>query len=341
MTIRTLLFTGTIFGCGALLAQPSLTSTNSVGALGTDYNVSTAGFTSGFGTTGAAQSYSFGPAEAVTPLGNRTFFYLDPSVTPSTVFGSTLLVTDGGSDTVFYQVNGNGLQRLGERDAIVGGVLTYTDGPLELKLPLAYGDTWTDNLAATYVVSGYPVTRTGTVVGAADGWGSLALPVSTYDDVLRVKVRRVMDDQNPIAPVHRTFDTYYFFNGILAHPVLKLSIDTVVFGANAPAETRSAQWMGGPGQVGIGELNYNDIQFTAYPNPANAEVNLTFATDRVAKTAEVLNTTGQVVKQVALTSNSGSAMAAAFNVSGLSQGVYQVRVSFSDGTRSTQRLVVR
>lgn len=341
MTLRTLLSTTCLVTSGVLLAQPTLTGTNSVGAAGTTFAINTAGFTAGYGVAGTAQAYQFNAADGQAPVGNRTFYYVDPG-TSSPVPGTTVLVTDGGTDTIFYQLGPTGLERSGERE-LGGQLVVYSDKPLDLKLPLEYGDTWTDNLAATYTLSGFPVTvtRTGSIVGIADGWGTLQLPVANYNDVLRVKIRKVINDQNPTLPINRSFDTYYFFNGILGHPVLKMSIDTVRIGTNAPTATSSVQWMGGAGEVGISELNFDDVQFTAYPNPASAEVNLDFAADRIARSVEVFNATGNLVKQEALANNSSNSIAGAFNVTGMAQGVYQVRVLFSDGTRSTQRLVVR
>ena len=337
MNIRTLLFTTSVFGGSMLIAQPTLTATNSVGASGSEFPIARADNFMDVGASGAAQAYGFWPAS----VGNRDYKYLAPSVTPTTVASATLLTTDGGTDTLFFSFGTDGLERRGEKNSLAG-LVTYSDPVLELKLPLDYGDTWTDNFAASFSVQGIANTRIGTIAGEADGYGSLALPEAIVDDVLRVKVRKVINDQNPFAAIYWSFDTYYFFDGMTGHPVMKMSIDTVIIGAGNPAVTRTAEWMFGPGQVGVTELSYDDVQFTAYPNPATAEVNLSFNnSERAARSVEIFDASGQLIQQQAIANTGGGLIASAFDVSGLAQGVYQVRLSFSDGTRSTQRLVVR
>ncbi|MCB0768625.1 MAG: hypothetical protein KDB95_15555, partial [Flavobacteriales bacterium] len=172
--MRTLLLSLSLPLGGALLAQPTLTAANSVAAPGQDFPVSTGTSYVYEGGTGAGQTYGFWMLPA---SGNRTYSYLAPGVTPtsSMIPSATVLTTDGGSDTLFYGIGSTGLELRGERSALAGGAYAYTDPLVELKLPCDYLDTWTDQMAASYVVSGFPVTRTGTISGVADGWGTLEL----------------------------------------------------------------------------------------------------------------------------------------------------------------------
>ncbi|MEZ4805897.1 MAG: T9SS type A sorting domain-containing protein [Flavobacteriales bacterium] len=338
--MRTLLLSLSLPLGGALLAQPALTAANSVGAPGQDFPVSTGVVYNDPGNTGASVTYDFSQLPAT---GNRVYSYLSTGVTPSSsmVPTATLLFTDGGTDTLFYAFGANGLELRGERNAIVNGVFTYSDPGVELKLPCDYQDTWTDQLAASYSVQGFPVTRTGTITGVADGWGMLELPEATLDEVMRVKVHKVIDDQSALTSVHRSIDIYYFFNAILGHPVLKLTLDSTTVGAGNPVIVKSTEWMFGNGDVGLEEIDFDEVKFVAYPNPADGQVNLSFGAEgREARAVEVFTVAGQRVLQAALRT-AGSEVNSAFDVSALVSGVYQVRVTFADGGNATQRLVVR
>lgn len=330
-----------ILPVGALVAQPTLTSSNSVGNAGEEYPVTTGTSYTTPGPAGADLEYGFWD---LAHTGNRIYTYLAPSVTSSsaTVPTATVLSTDGGSDTLFWRIGSAGLELAGERIALVGAAFAYSDPPVELKLPCAYGDTWTDIFSANLTVSGFAAVRSGTVNGHADGYGAIELPNAILDDVLRVKVRKVIDDQSAIINIHRTQDIHYFYNGILGHPVLKLVLDTTIIGTGAPAVTKQTEWMYGEGEVGLEEIGYDDVVFRAYPNPATGPVDLAFTTDAKPERLEVADASGRVVLQRNLAgAHAGTVLVGAFDTATLAKGVYVVTVGRADGRRSAQRLVVR
>ncbi len=327
--------------CTTLVAQPTLTAANSVGAAGQEFPVVTGTSYVYAGPAGANVGYGFW---MLPPSGNRIYYYLAPSVTSSsaTVPTATVLSTDGGSDTLFWRTGASGLELAGERIALVGSTFAYSDAPVELKLPLAYGGTWTDNFSANFSVSGFAAVRSGTIAGHADGYGDIELPNAVLTDVMRVKVRKVTDDQSAIINIHRAEEIHYFYSGIHGHPILKLVLDTTIIGTGNPAVTRRTEWMFGEGQVGVDEVAYDDVVFRAYPNPATGPVDLSFSEGAMARHLEVMDATGRLVLQRNLTVGTGSTvLAGAFDTSGLNKGLYFVTVIRANGDRSVQRLVVK
>ncbi len=324
---------------GTLLAQPTINAANNVPAADTEYAVSSATTWVYPGPAGADQL--FGQWEQA-PTGNRNIQYLSPSVTSSSnqVPNAVLLSTDGGSDTLFWGLTANGLEILADISGL--GFIRYTDPLLELKYPCTFGTTWTDAINASYTVSGFSVARTGTVTGTGDAYGTLELPAVVLDDILRVKVRRVITDASPLVTIQRRTESYYFFSDAVRHPVLRLDLDSVVIGNGAPAVTRSATWMYGNGNVSVQDIDFSDVHFTAYPNPTDAAVNLSFGNaEHGARSVELLDATGRVVKQQPLLQGRATDMPAAFDTSDLAPGVYHIRLTGEKGVLGTQRLVVQ
>jgi hypothetical protein len=340
MEPRYLVLAAAIAGSTALLAQPSLDATNNVPSAGSEYPMSSGAIIPP-GGTGAGITYGFW---SLVGAGNRDFFYLAPSVTPTSALipSAQLLSTDGGSDTLFWAVTNDGLTQVGEKTGL--GTINYTDPILEIKYPCALGTTWTDNLSATYTVpgAGIQVTRVGTVTGNADGYGTLQLPAVEIQNVLRVVVDKNIQDQSAFANVSRVSRTYYFFTELVPHPVLRLQIDSVTFGGGAPAVSTEALWMYGDGNVSVQELDPNDIRFIPYPNPAADVVHLSFGADAdAARFIEVIDATGRLALRKDILVRGTQDMQAAFNVSGLGSGLYFVRLIGEQGVLGTQRLVVR
>ncbi|MBL7950757.1 MAG: T9SS type A sorting domain-containing protein [Flavobacteriales bacterium] len=327
---------------GPLVAQPTLDfPADGPSPMGAPYAVTT--FTTPnsaqfvpAGNAGADQTYGYW---MVPSTGNYDRFLDEPSVTPSSTSfsGVTVLSTNGGQDTSFYKVDAEGVHLLGIRGSLEG-VAPFSDAALELKFPCTFGTTWSDAFACTYTVSGFPVNRAGTVAGIADGYGSIQLPQQQIDDVLRVKVRKVQIDQSAIVNAYRTFDTYYYFQAGLRYPLMKASQDTVILGSGSPAVTYTAEWLYGAGDVGMSEADAAQVVFTPYPNPTNGSLDLRLNGEAV-RSIEVFDATGSVVRTESLRSADGTT--AAMDLSGLSAGVYQVRVTQADGRRGTQRVVLR
>ena len=276
--------------------------------------------------------------------GNRTIFYVSPSVTPTSALipSAQLLSTDGGSDTLFWAVTNDGLTQVGEKTGL--GTVNYTDPIVEIKYPCTFGTTWTDALSASYTVPGAPiqVTRTGTVNGHADGYGTLELPEVVIENVLRVKVNKNILDQSAFANVSRVSETYYFFTELVPHPVLRLQRDTVIFGTGAPAATSEALWMYGDGNVGIQAIDPDAVRFTAYPNPATDRVHLSLGDGGdAARFIEVMDATGRLALRRDIAVRGADDVQSAFDVSTLAPGVYLLRLTGERGVLGTQRLVVR
>jgi hypothetical protein len=96
---------------------------------------------------------------------------VDPSTTPNGASfpGSTVTET-GAVATMYYRAAEDGMYFVGS-DAEDLVIFNSNEG-LYLPFPCTYQTTWTDDLAAEFSVEGYDVTRTATITGEADGYGT-------------------------------------------------------------------------------------------------------------------------------------------------------------------------
>lgn len=319
-----------------LLAQPTLTVATSVPIGGQTFATNTANDFVGVGTPGA--NLSMGYWNLLAPsTGIQNISYLAPSVTPTSaqIPTATLLSTDGGTDTLFWQVTAAGLEMVGSRTALEG-VLDFNDPSLELKLPCTFGTTWSDVIGDTYTVSGFPVTRVGTVTGTADAWGSLSMPLGgQLTDVLRVHVRRDVQDNSAIVNTSRISNMYYFFTTNLEFPSIKLIEDSTRIGTGAWAVTKRQHSIGNPAVVGIDEADASAVSFVAYPNPTSGLLNVNIGEALVSTRVEVLDPAGRLVKTTTILGGSGQ-----MELGSLPAGLYSMRVFSGAQLLGVRRITV-
>ncbi|MEO8591380.1 MAG: hypothetical protein ABI432_18515, partial [Flavobacteriales bacterium] len=268
MQLRYSLMAATSLLASTLLAQPTIDASNNIPlySAGQEFSVRQSSWFDE-GPAGANVTYQFWNLISTS---NKQYRFYDANITPTHTLipSATFLSTDGGSDSLFYTVTANGLEQVGSATSLEGKV-NFTDALLELKYPCTYGTTWSDPTSASYTVGGFPVTRTGTITGNADGYGVLNVSEVSYPSVLRVHTRKATTDASIVATINRVSHVWNFYTETTPYPVLKLMLDTVIVNGGAPSVVKSSQWIGGPGGVGMQDISFDEAQFNAYPNPAS------------------------------------------------------------------------
>lgn len=318
-----------------VMAQPTIDLANNRPFSGAEYGVENRNSWTWEGPSGADANYAF---YDLFSTGSRVYFAHDASITSSStsVPAANMITTDGGSDTTFWNFAEDGLYQVGAKTSLEL-LSSYTDPILEIKYPCTFGTTWSDITVATYNSPLGSVSRTGTITGSADAHGALGLSEMSYPNVLRVKVRRDFNETSIFASARRITTTYYFFDESIAWPVLKLTMDSLSVNNGGFTETRSAQWIGGPGGVGMSEVDMDQVTFNPYPNPTTGRVDLGLGQDQL-RSVEVFTATGQLVATEVkpITGTFSSVL----DLSGLPGGVYHLKVTSTEGRTGSRRVVV-
>ncbi|MBK9762645.1 MAG: hypothetical protein IPO87_04580 [Flavobacteriales bacterium] len=116
---------------------------------------------------------------------------------------ATLQIVGGNT---WWSVSGDSLHYCGHQALL--NLESYTDPRLELRLPLNYGDSWTDVYEGGSIVS---PSISGTMQVEVTGYGTLLLPTDTLSDVLRVDIVDVNVGTNNGLPTETYIDTLVRF----------------------------------------------------------------------------------------------------------------------------------
>lgn len=292
---------------------------------------------------GTAQTYDL---SALVGAGTADWQWLDPAALPhgSMFPGAMLALTDGGTDTLYYKETSSGFERTGEHEQLLGLYTVdapYSDGPLELKLPLAYGDTWNDAITATFAIDqSTTAVRSGTITGNADASGWIILPgSSTPIEVLRVRTYVNETITVPLTTIthHRHVDAYYA--SFSKYPVFRSYADslTTPFGVNQ--FTAGTEWLANT-SLGVADVAAPQTGMLLAPNPTDGAVDLSWTGNGGNAVLEVFNATGAMVLTRELGFRSAGPQRAHIDGDGWAPGLYLVRLR--DGRNTTvKRLTVR
>lgn len=318
-----------------LLAQPTLNPGTHVPVAGQEFPVFSADAYMSAGPQGANVMMDYWNMLNQN-TGNRTWYFLAASASPTSaqIPSATLLSTDGGSDTLFWNFDSNGLYQVGSKTQLEG-VVNFTDPTTELKFPCTFGTSWTDNMSASYLIGGIvPVTRLGSITGVGDAYGTLHLPgAAAIPNVLRVKVRRQVNDNSAATNITRIANIHYFYSQTSAYPMLRLTEDSVQIGTGAWTTVKNAQWQGQGFTVGLEELSADEVDFVAYPNPTDGALNFS---SNGADLAVVTDAAGRVVL-----SQRVSADRTTIDTQGMAAGAYLLQLKSEGRVVGTERFVVR
>ncbi len=280
-------------------------------ALADTFNTDT-GITVDVGSAGENQTWDF---SALNPAGpsSGTRAYLDPADTPFAAdFPSANLVLAFFAivdtvETEFYEYNfvdASGLTELG--GGLVVSDTSYfeeVDVQRTVDLPVSYNSTWVDRSVDTTSFGQSVVITRDSVANTIDAWGSLSIPVGTFD-VLRIRSNDVSISDS-------------YFNDILIQSDTSRSIEYqwlskdnfVLLSVRSPEgvtdpDFSTAQGISVVTTIGTTSIDSPGLEtaslMTVFPNPSNAVVMIDLEpTSRSSATVEVYNVLGQSVRTVA------------------------------------------
>lgn len=202
-------------------AQPTLTQATNAFTIGQSRLLNYSPFAAA-GNAGPAQTWDFA---SLAVDSSTTVQWVDPASTASGALFPMATIAEQWDVTSFSEQTASGLYVHGTDEQ--GTVVALTDSRRALAWPFTYNDTWTDPYNGAYTVQGFDVTRTGTISGEADAYGTLVMPWGTVDDALRVHVTIAQSDASLFATLDQVIDSYQWFVVGEPWPVLEVVTSTI------------------------------------------------------------------------------------------------------------------
>ncbi len=291
------------------------------------------------GPAGANQTWDFSTLITGTVV---TKNYMTAASTGySTFFSNANLAADHGQGIfVFYWVNNNSLEFVGIYFADASFARPYQNPVKVMTYPCSFNTTWTDNFSSNYTFSGTAVMRTGTITGAADGFGTVVMPYGPVTNVLRVRVEETYTDVHNYGYSVNSSTTHHFYKpGITSGPILSILEDTMNQNSN-PQTHRSSLWRT-TAPAGILERNADAIGIDLFPNPATDQLSIVFGSVGGSTRLELLDATGRLVRSEHFAAMPMGINRVDLDVNEIPAGTYVVRIIAANGDQGAKRLVVQ
>ncbi len=335
---KNLLFIGLSMLSLSIVAQPTLTSTNTNPVIGEtngtiDYNWISAG------SAGANQTWNFGAITTSTTGFNMTYTVsaLSATVAPLYPNGNLALKSTYGGNV--YKTSATILQLYGTYDGGSANSSVIMQNPQDVvRYPFTYGNSFTDTYSGTQGPTGAQQVSKGTVTVTADGYGTLTLPQGTFSNVLRVYTHVVGKDSSSAAnqfPLVK--DVYDWFLPNNHYPILENS--TTNYSGSVFNQLTRLQNIA----VGIHEIASIVKSFNLYPNPNTGKV-LNLDLNLTQNSKYQITITDNLGREVLKTSSDEVFEGYNFktiDISGLENGMYTVGISTEHGKTISRKLTIQ
>lgn len=312
-------------------AQPTLTFATNAPVAGTAYTIERGPYVSP-GNAGAMQSWDL---SGLTSDSTAALQLVVPSSTTNGASFPTATVAEVSDPvTTYYRITADGIGFAGSDDGT--SLIVNTPAPRYLAFPCSMGTTWSTPYAATFTYDGNAVFRSGTVSGEADGYGTLAMPWGTVQDVLRIHLMNVVQDSMELFTLDYTYDSYLYYRVGQSYPIAQLVTATIDVGFGQPQVEQFSRWAGEI-STGIATPSTANGDLRLYPNPTSGEVTMDVPAGMEANTAvSVTDAAGRLVHQEQALAINGAT--ARLDLRDLAPGLYTVQLTDGRGRRATARL---
>jgi hypothetical protein len=256
---------------------------------------------------------------------------MDPSTLPGAPLfpNATVAEFSDGMET-YLRADMEGIFLLGHNDND-GYVMVYGDPGKYMQFPCTYQTTWTDNAMATFVVEDITASRTVSISANADAYGTLILPDGQVDNVLRLHIMEVIEDESEEFDMVATNDHHIYYAQGYDYPVLHLTnsmIDMMGF----EMIDQFARWRSDIGTSLQEKANIAALE--VFPNPASDMITLTLP-GAGSHHVELTDAGGRLILQKQATGERFT-----LDVQDLDRGLYILGTISASGERFQQRIVL-
>lgn len=314
------------------IAQPTLTFSGNAPTPGTSYEWNFSEYIDP-GSAGAGQVWNF---SQLTSDSTGLVTLVDPATTAyGSLFPTATVAEVSDGSTVYFRVANNGVYLLGYEAEDMPVV--FSDEGRYLPYPCSHQSTWTDTYSATFEDEEMEVVMAGSIVGTADGYGTLILPNGTLTNVLRVHWVQEEEMTSGMITFNTVFDNHLYYVPGSSYPVVQTVSATSTFFGNTIV-TEFTQWVSNL-TTGLAEFTERGTPIQLFPVPTNGDLNYELpAHFRGASDITIADASGRTVLATRTTSTHGSK--GHIDTGMLPKGIYQFMVTDVNGQRASSRFVV-
>jgi hypothetical protein len=284
-----------------------------------------------YSQSGANQTWDLSSASGTS--GSFVYKSLANSSQP-TIFPNANLVESSldGSGETYYNSSSSELTMEGN---YASGILEmiYTDKREYLHFPITYNDVFNDTFSGTLqnFISNQSFDRSGSTETKADGYGTLILPYTTINNVLRIRYTSQYQDNYmgfTIAMYNDT--TYSWYNATNRNIVASVSVGYCNGSLYSSEVTYMEQ---GDLNVGINDSKTNTQDISFYPNPAKNYIIVENKSDKTVP-LNIYDIKGKLVKTV-----DSKDLQKTVDISNLSVGIYFIKYTIGNDSYTKKMIV--
>ncbi|MFN3403923.1 MAG: T9SS type A sorting domain-containing protein [Cytophagaceae bacterium] len=253
----------------------------------------------------------------------------------------------------YYQPKNNELINWGYKNTEIGDAnYSYQDSHKVLQYPMSFGGAeFSDSVKGTilinYMGTSFPGTRKAKVVTSIDGYGSIVLPNSNHDNVIRVKSLLTSKDTftNPTdgeqVVVSSTVTTYVWYAENVKYPVFTLVYTDITDVPYIGSYTDTLAIENTEVPAGLFSSNKESELINVYPNPAYGKINVSWTAENSANvTFNLTDLSGRKMMSLGSVTVNAGEQNHSFDISGILPGAYLLEIE-SEGRKGVKRVIIK
>jgi hypothetical protein len=321
------------------IAQPTLTSTNTNGVIGDQFNFQ-AGSWINQGGSGASQTWNFLAVTASTAAVSVSSI---SAVTSGNAinFPNANQQLNTGANAGMNKASSTANQNYG----IVSGTVNiiYSDPEDQMRYPFSMGSSYSDPFYATFSSAGSNYVRKGTTSLNADAYGTLQLPGGTYSNVLRIHLTQNYSDSTNFGgtfPYVITYnnDMYMWYLPNNHQPIFS----TYAIAVNGGTPQKSSNTLVNATN-GISEISTSVKSLNFYPNPnsgntLNLDLNLN---DNIKYNIIISDNLGREILKTESTNGFAGYNFNTINISSLENGIYHFEIVSENLKLVSKKIIIQ
>lgn len=321
------------------VAQPTLTSTNTNGVIGDQFNFQSGSWINQ-GGSGASQTWNFLAVTASTAAVSVSSI---SAVTSGNAinFPNANQQLNTGANAGMGKVSSTAYQNYG---TVAGTVnIVYSDPEDQMRYPFSMGSSYSDPFYATFSNAGSNYVRKGTTSLNADAYGTLQLPGGTYSNVLRIHLTQIYSDSTnfggtfPYVIAYNN-DMYMWYLPNNHQPIFS----TYAIAVNGGTPQKSSNTLVNATN-GISEISTSVKSLNFYPNPNSGnELNLDLnLNDNIKYNVVITDNLGrEVLKTESLNGFSGYNFNT-IDVSSIQNGIYHFEIVSENLKLVSKKIIIQ